>query len=319
VLTQCDYDYHHSRSPYFAAKLLPAFTEHPMVFMGCSATDADVVFVLSSVAACLTAESVDKPKDRLIFVELDPKSRSRSGRLIPTTVALLDGLQLPVLSMRVADCRGVFQALVSRHRSLPARLLRSLKERVHDLVIERDPQDRLHAEGVDDKTLGETDVVFGVGTIAHLQVTRYRDLRRLDLLEDLVVADAGLDPTAVVAESLPPILRYARLTPAFKYLRGAGLLDDAGELRTDGVNLHDRVREFASNPSARCLPPPSYAKVANRVLRNFAGYRRSAEDRSVPEALWYGCLVPREMVDLVELREFLKVNWRYLNSTAAVC
>jgi hypothetical protein len=121
-----------------------------------------------------------------------------------------------------------------------------------------------------------------------------------------------LDPSAVVVESLPTILRYARLAPVFKYLRGAGLLDDLGELRSDSPNLDDRVREFVAEATTRCLPPPSYAKVASRVLTDFAGYERFAERRSVPAALWYGCLVPREMVDVAELRDFLEMNWRYL-------
>jgi hypothetical protein len=236
---------------------------------------------------------------------------------MPATVTLLDGLRLSVLSMPVADFGGVFEAFSARHRSLPAPLLRGLKQRVHKLVVESDPQDRLHALGVDDTTIGETDVVFGVGTIAQLRSTRYRDMGRLDLLQDLVLADAGLDPSAVLAESLPPILRTVRLTPVFKYLRGAGLLDDAGELRSDSTNLDDRVRDFVANATTRCMPPPSYAKVASRELRNFAGYAQFAESRSIPEALWYGCLVPREMVDVVELREFLAMNWRYLKPNSA--
>ena len=311
VLTRRDHHQFRERSPYFAAKILSAFTEHPVVFLGCSPESSDVVAILSSIAACLTADSIKALKNRLIFVECDPKSRTR--RLVSTTLELPNGLSLPARTIRVADYRGVFAALATRRRSLPASQLRRLKQRVHRLAIAGDPQDQFHAQGIDDKTIDASDVVFGVGTIAQLRTTRHRDLRRIDLLQDLVLSDAHLDPAAVVGDVLPPILRHARLAPAFKYLRGAGLLDNTGELRSRAAtDRYDPVREYVSVATARCLPPPSYMKVASVVLRNFAGYRRFAERRSATEMLWYGCLVPREMVELADLREFLRENWNYL-------
>jgi hypothetical protein len=51
-------------------------------------------------------------------------------------------------------------------------------------------------------------------------------MRRIDLLRDLVQSDAGLDPYAVLEGALPSILRYSRYTPVFKYLRGAGNLNN---------------------------------------------------------------------------------------------
>jgi hypothetical protein len=134
-------------------------------------------------------------KDRLIFVELD---------------------------------RAVFGALGARDRTMAASDLRRLKQRVHQLVLASDPQ-QLQVQGTDAGRINEADVVFGVRTIAQLRTNRYRGLRRIDLLRDLVQSDAGLDPAAVLEGALPSILRYSRYTPAFKYLRGAGILNNGGE------------------------------------------------------------------------------------------
>jgi hypothetical protein len=35
--------------------------------------------------------------------------------------------------------------------------------------------------------------------------------------------------------------------------------------------------------------------------------------------LWYGCLVPRELFNVDELREFLQENWNYLNLVTLEC
>jgi hypothetical protein len=57
VLTRRDFDKFHARSPYFAVKALGAFTGHPVVFLGSSPTDNDVVALMSSIAACLADQS----------------------------------------------------------------------------------------------------------------------------------------------------------------------------------------------------------------------------------------------------------------------
>jgi hypothetical protein len=314
VLTRRDFDSFDARSPYFSAKVLAAFTEHPVVFLGCSPTDKDVVKVLSSIAACLADQAVHSLKDRLIFVELDP--RSRGERLVSTTLNLPGGLSLPVVVTTVVHFQAVFGALGARQRPLAASHLRLLKERVHRLVLAGDPQQQLHLRGIDDKTIDQSDVVLGIGTIGQLRTTQYRGMRRIDLLRDLVLSDGGLDPAAVLNEVLPPVLRYSRYAPVFKYLRGAGLLNNAGELRHGArTAVNDRVYDYVSQATERCLPPPSYVKAASRVLRDFAGYTHFAERRSASEMLWYGCLVSRQMIDQAELREFLHANWKYLENT----
>ena len=97
------------------------------------------------------------------------------------------------------------------------------------------------------------------------------------------MSDVSLDPAAVLNEVLPPILAHSRCTPAFKYLHGSGLLDDAGELRWDAtLAINDRVREYVSHVTDRYMPPPSYVKAASRVLRHFSGYQEFAR-RRIPQ------------------------------------
>ena len=128
---------------------------------------------------------------------------------------------------------------------------------MHGLVLANDPQDQLPVQGVDANSIDETDVVFGIGTMAQLRMTRYRDLRRIDLLRDLVLSHAGLDPSAVLTETLPPILRHARHAPAFKYLNleRRQRLRLAYSLRFSGAeSRHENVLRPSSKSSYRGFP-----------------------------------------------------------------
>lgn len=67
ILTHEDYISFEKRNPYLAAKLLTIFTEHPIIFIGYSLTDENILKILNSIAQCLTNDNLQKLKNRLIF------------------------------------------------------------------------------------------------------------------------------------------------------------------------------------------------------------------------------------------------------------
>lgn len=71
VLTDADYENFARKNPYLAAKLLTAFVEHPVVFLGYSLSDPNILAILGSLASCLSVEGIDKLKNRLIVVQWD--------------------------------------------------------------------------------------------------------------------------------------------------------------------------------------------------------------------------------------------------------
>ena len=46
------------KNPYLAAKLLTIFTEHPIIFIGYSLTDENILKILNSIAQCLTSDNL---------------------------------------------------------------------------------------------------------------------------------------------------------------------------------------------------------------------------------------------------------------------
>ena len=78
VLTAEDYERFRDRNPYLAAKLLTIFVEHPVVFVGYSLADPNVIDIVVSIAVCLTTENIGKLQDRLVFVQWDPDATCRT-------------------------------------------------------------------------------------------------------------------------------------------------------------------------------------------------------------------------------------------------
>lgn len=57
VLTQSDYDNFSAKKKYLSAKLLTFFAEHPLVFIGYSASDPNIRAILSDIDEIISAES----------------------------------------------------------------------------------------------------------------------------------------------------------------------------------------------------------------------------------------------------------------------
>lgn len=68
-MTAEDYESFHAKNPYLAAKLLTVFVEHPIIFIGNSISDSNVIEIIESIVKCLDSTNIGKLIERLIFVE----------------------------------------------------------------------------------------------------------------------------------------------------------------------------------------------------------------------------------------------------------
>lgn len=141
VLTSGDYEDYNLRNAYLTAKLLTVFTEHPVIFVGYSLTDKNVQAIIKSIASCLTSQNIDKLRDRLIFVEYDPKSVDCD---VYQSNMVLDDFIIPVITVKASSFHDIFSALGELKRKFPARLLRQLKEHVYDLVVSTETHEKLY-------------------------------------------------------------------------------------------------------------------------------------------------------------------------------
>ena len=301
VLTHEDYERFHRDNPYLAAKLMTVFVEHPVVFVGYRLSDPNVGTILNAIVSCLkTPERISKLSDRLIFVDWDPDAEESSMHRISMPVG---DNHVPLLALTVPDFVEVFSVLGSLKRSFPAKLLRKLKEQVYELVLAKDPKDKLYVQALDeDQDPREVDVVFGVGAIGRL--TAYAGLTRDDLVDDVMDANGKYDALRVVQEALPAILSLPGNVPVFKYLREAKLLDDQGKLiNPDSVDpkLESRVEQRQT----RLGVMPSQKKWVAKHLKTAPNLKELTDKLKDHEVLYCVPGLNEDDIDPAELKAFL--------------
>lgn len=309
VLTSEDYQTFNDRNAYLAAKLLAVFVEHPVIFLGYSMSDPNILSILSLIADCLTRDNVSELQNRLIFVEYAPDS----PRDILVAVPLVTkGLTLPITSLHVRDFVATFEVLARLHRRFPARLLRQLKEHVYELVKSNDPKERLFVQDIDDDTdLSGVEVVFGVGAVADATTEKlvsslgYRSIKRSDLVDDILNDGGNLDPVEVVNVALPDLLKGAKYVPIYKYLRTGGYLSDDGAIV---LPVPERVRQAVDVGEAALKRGNPYESRTATLTAAGTTLVELVERRDVAYVLWHVPLLPLDRVPPNVLRKFLIEN-----------
>lgn len=309
VLTASDYQDFNSRNAYLAAKLLTIFVEHPVIFLGYSLSDGNVIAILQQIASCLTNDSIHKLKDRLIFVQRDGK---HVGESFEASVTQIGGYALPITIIRTNDFTKIYRPLGKLKRRFPARMLRQMKEHVYDLVKSNDPHGKLAVIDIEDDRFSELDVVYGVGAMSRIGRHGYTPITRLDLLRDSMEPKSRYDGESIVREVLPNTLRNTLFVPVFKYLRAAGRIADDGTAHL--ADCHRRVEQAAKLSHKDFYLKKCFQREANKVRRELKSVQNVIAHYG-DHACTHLPLLKPDQIDRDALREFIVSNMHKINDS----
>ena len=216
ILTKEDYRVFGERNPYLASKLVTIFIEHPVIFLGYSLSDPNIISILTAITNCLRTELLEALRDRLIFVQ---RLRDGENESMTTSVLSLEGKVLPVTLVKVDDFSKVYDTLKTVRRRLSAKLLRTLKSQLYELIKDNDPNGRLHVIDLDDDAkAASVDVVFGIGIAAQVGALGYKPIKSEDLCRSVVFNTSTLNAEKLILHTLPGMLAKSPYIPVFKFL-----------------------------------------------------------------------------------------------------
>jgi len=149
VFTQQDYDEFMRKKKYLSAKLLTFFSEHPLLFVGYSATDPNIRAILSDIDEAIPRPGPSGTLIPNIYIlewhkDVPPDSAPARERLI----AVEDGRSIRIKAIESDDFRWVFSAFGSNQplNAVSPKVLRALLHRSYDLVLHDIPRRTVQAD-----------------------------------------------------------------------------------------------------------------------------------------------------------------------------
>jgi hypothetical protein len=303
VLTHEDYERFESRNAYLAAKLITIFIEHPVIFIGYRLGDKNIQAIISSIVSCLGQDKLNKFGRNLVFLQ-----RCSVGEVPSYQPSMMNigETNLNITVIRTNDFTEVFDAVESRKRMIPARILRYCKEQMYDLVRDTESHGKLAVVDIDQiENKEDIEFVVGVGVVDPKdRVTQkgYQGISLEEIFVDILSDETQFDAEQVLGTVYPNLMKQPnRYIPVYRYLRKIGIMN-LSDLRS---SKHSSIEAIIKKSQSGCHP--SYRGQYERFGKGQSTREMIALLTPEKAAL----LLPfqsEQEIDLSALREFLQAN-----------
>jgi len=134
VLTENDYEEFTRKKKYLSAKLLTFFAEHPLLFVGYSASDPNIKVILSDIDEILVTENSLIPN--IYILERNTSIGENDYPQREKAIVIDENRNIRVKSISASNFNWVFESFVNNGaiEQINPKLLRALLARTYDLV-----------------------------------------------------------------------------------------------------------------------------------------------------------------------------------------
>lgn len=303
VVTDEDYQNFANRNAYLAAKLLTIFVEHPIIFLGYSLSDPNILQIIDSIVRCVEPTNIEKLKDRLIFVTW---RKGQAFEMKDSALMLPENKVLPIKLIQTDSFLPIFESLSILKRKIPVKVLRKLKDSVVEFVKASSPTSQVFVKDIDSIT-DETKIEYaiGVGVATNLISSQgYKGLDASDIIEDVIFDNKGYDSKLLINETFPKLIKGNAYIPVYKYLRQEEMLTKLGGLTQSAASKI--AFQLRKNPPSGFLPPSAYMKKQNEIRRNHKDISSIINAFDKEHCFVYIPLLELKNIDISQLEKFLR-------------
>lgn len=194
IINENDYKEFKEKKEYLAAKLLTIFMEYPIIFMGYSLSDTNIIDILSSIVKCMDNDKLEKLKDKFIFV--DYVQDYEGYKIGESTFSFENGKMISMIKVTLSDYSILFDALKKKKMKLPVRLLRHLKDELYEYTLTNQPTNNIKVATLDDDRVSNDELVLSIGTVDFTNVIGINGLKGITTAQwykNIVLNDLEFD------------------------------------------------------------------------------------------------------------------------------
>lgn len=191
VLTKEDYDQFDRKAKFLSSKLLTMFVENPVIFIGYSLSDSNIIKILNDIETCISSENKKRFREKMIFIEY---AEDGIEDMIEKTIA---GIDMTVI--RLVDYKGLYDCFGSITDRIDVGTLRRIQGMIHELVETAKPSVmNVHLMGLEDPKLENSDLAISITNQNRIASQGYLALDLSDICEDVLFDNGAYDPENLI-------------------------------------------------------------------------------------------------------------------------
>lgn len=292
VINEQDYLEFADKSAYLASKLMTIFMEYPIIFMGYSISDNNILEIIKSIVNCLDDEQLKILSNRFIFVEY--KEGVIGAEVTPHTI-MVDGRLLHMTRIIVEDFMLIYEELEKKRAKLPVRILRRFKQELYNYTISNVPTANLRVASIEDTRVADDELVLAIGKVSDFGLKGLSGLEANEWYRNIIMDDLEFTADELLEYAFPKLInRNSGRLPVNKYLLCAEKYFPECEKLAEKLNF-DRIISNTIKRNRKCLGQYSSVKQI-----------WDHEKGSIERATRLISHLRKEQIDLDELKNVLE-------------
>lgn len=292
IINEEDYVLFEKNSAYLAAKLMTIFMEYPIIFMGYSISDNNILSIIKAIVNCLDTEQVKLLEDRFVFIEY--KSDLIGTEITPYTI-MIEDKPLTMKKVSLSDFMVLYNAMEGKRAKIPVVMLRKLKQELYEYIITHEPTANLRVASIDDERVSDDDLVLAIGKASEFGLKGLSGLDGNEWYRNIILEDLEFSADELLEHAFPKLItQNSGKLPLNKYLSQA-------------------KKEFSI--CKECAEKQNFDEIISKTIKNnrkcLGAYQSvkqiwDQEKSDIGKALRLIAHLREEQFDIKELEEVLK-------------
>lgn len=292
VINQTDYAEFSAKSTYLASKLMTIFMEYPIVFIGYSLSDSNVLNIINSIVDCLDETQLNKLQDRFVFVEYDEDVVKPE---VSTHTIMVKSKPLAMRRILLSDFLPLYTAMEDVRSKLPVRILRRFKEDLYNFTITSTPTANLRVASIDDMRITDEDLVLAIGKANELGLRGLSGIDHDEWYRNIVTEELDFSADDLFEHAFKKLLsQNSSRLPVHKYLSEATRPFPDAEVVANKYSCLDDIISNSIRKNRHCVW--MYGSV--KQIWN-------SEKNDISRAMYLISHLEEHQIDVEELKEVL--------------
>lgn len=166
VITQEDYLKFEDKEKYLTAKLMTIFLENPVLFIGYSLSDHNILNLLKLIVLCFEdseKEALDKFQSKLFFVEWNESATEVALQSQSFMLDIENGLNITLNRVIVPNFKVLFDTLQNYRMGIPVKILKQLKSQFAEFVLTNEPNKVVQVVDMNHRGLTDDSLAIYIG------------------------------------------------------------------------------------------------------------------------------------------------------------
>lgn len=245
VINEEDYIKFEKQSSYLAAKLMTIFMEYPIIFMGYSISDTNILKILEAIVECMPSAKLEQLRDRFIFVEY---KEDEEDLQISSHTILINGKSIFMTKVTTSDFSKIYSALKNKKSKIPARILRTFKEELYNYTLTNTPTANLRVASIDDNRIDGEELVMAIGKVSDLGLKGLKGLESNEWYKNILLDNLEFSADELLEYAYPKLAKMNSFNiPLNKYLKQAEKRYEEYEKRAKENNFEKIISKSLKN------------------------------------------------------------------------